>query len=258
MPLGTLVGRLRNRDWIGVLVEVLVVVVGVFLGLQASNWNQDRQERARGREYLQRIGGDLDAEIALLRRTREFSRAVAVYGNAAVAHAESGTLYDSSSWKTLLAYYQASQMWPFRQPNTTFQEIRSSGELQLIRNSALRAAIAAHYGDNAGSHAIEVLGVLPPYREHVRGMTPWAIQRYIWAHCHRTDAEMGQQLLDCASPVAEEEAAATILQFRHDAALTQELRFWLATVDVADGVLAVIQKQAEHVSRGVQDELDRR
>jgi hypothetical protein len=35
------------------------------------------------------------------------------------------------------------------------------------------------------------------------------------------------------------------------------LRFWLATVDVADGVLAVIQKQAEHVSRGVQDELDR-
>jgi hypothetical protein len=258
MTLRTLIGRARDRDWMGVLVEIVIVVVGVFLGLQASNWNQDRQDSARGREYLARIDADLQGEIVLLRDTLEFSRSVGAYGDGAIAYAEAGTLYKDSAWQTLLAYYQASQVWPFRQPSTTFQEIRGSGELQLIRNAALRARIAAHYGDNAGSHAMEVLGLLPKYREDVRGMTPWPIQRYIWAHCYRSDENKLQQLVDCASPVSADEATAIITQYRQDAALTAELRFWLATVNTAQFMLASIQTDAEGVDRDVKAELDRR
>jgi len=34
---------LRNQDWATVLIEIVIVVVGVFLGIQASNWNDGRK-----------------------------------------------------------------------------------------------------------------------------------------------------------------------------------------------------------------------
>lgn len=257
MTLRTMIRRARERDWTGFVIEIVVVVIGVFLGLQASNWNQDRQESARGREYLQRIDADLQSEISLLRKLRVFSRAVDTYGEAAIAYAENGTLYRNSAWETALSYYQASQVWPFRQPNTTFQEIRSSGDLQLIRNATLRATIAGHYGDNSNSHVLEVLGVVPKYRARVRGMTPWPIQRYIWSHCYRSGEDLGQELIDCPSPVSEAEATTLIKQYRQDTALTAELRFWMATVNTAQFMLAGIQSEARHVEHDVRAELAR-
>ena len=257
MALRKLVGRFRDRDWIGVVVEIAIVVVGVFLGLQASNWNQDRQESARGRDYLSRIQGDLQSEISLLRQTREFIHAVGDYGAGAIDYAENGTLYKDSAWETLLAYYQASQIWPFRQPSTTFQEIRSGGDLQLIRNPVIRARISAHYGDDAGSRALEVVGVVPKYREHVRGMISWPIQRYIWSRCYRSTKDVPQQLVDCPSPISDAEALAVITQLRKDASLTADLRFWLATVTTSHFILADIQSDAEQTTRDLQAELGR-
>jgi hypothetical protein len=257
MPFRTLFGRLRERDWAGVFVELVIVVVGVFLGLQASNWNQARQDSARGAEYLEHIRDDLDYEIELLRKTLVFSRQVAAYGDAAIAYAETGTLYQQSAWKTLLAYYQASQVWPFRQPNTTFDELRGSGELQLIRNPALRTRLVGHYGDNAGSHVIEVLGVIPKYREDVRGLTPWSVQRYIWTHCHRTDSRVGQELLDCPAPIGESEANAVIESFRKNETLTAELRFWMTSVNTSLVILDVVRRTAERVAADVKAELQR-
>lgn len=162
-----------------------------------------------------------------------------------------------SAWKTLLAYYQASQVWPFRQPSTTFEELRGSGELQLIRNTTLRAHLVAHYGENAGSHVIEVLGVIPKYREDVRGITPWAIQRYIWANCHHTDDKIGQELVDCPSPIPESEASALIERFRRNDTLTAELRFWMASINTSLVILDVVRRTAEQTAGEVQAELER-
>ena len=38
--------RLRQQDWIAVTIEFALVVAGVFLGIQMSNWNDQRKERA--------------------------------------------------------------------------------------------------------------------------------------------------------------------------------------------------------------------
>lgn len=41
------------------IVELVVVVVGVFIGLQASNWNEDRQSDAKSAVFIQRLRADL-------------------------------------------------------------------------------------------------------------------------------------------------------------------------------------------------------
>jgi len=182
MPLRALFAGLRGRNWSAVLGELLIVVAGVYLGLQASNWNDSRKESQRGRDYLQRLNDELQLDARSLDDTSGFWEQVAGNGAAAIAYAEGGLLYEGSSWKTLLAYYQASQLWPYRKSDVTFQEIRSAGDLGLIRNPALRADIARHYSAGAGSQVVEVLGLIPRYREHVRGVTPWPVQKYIWSN----------------------------------------------------------------------------
>lgn len=43
---------LRNRDWFGIGFELFVVVLGVMLGIAASGWSAEREERAYKRQIL--------------------------------------------------------------------------------------------------------------------------------------------------------------------------------------------------------------
>ena len=43
-----------RQDWATVVVEFVIVVAGIFLGLQVNNWNELRMERAEERTNLER------------------------------------------------------------------------------------------------------------------------------------------------------------------------------------------------------------
>ena len=51
--------HIRERDWFAVAVDFLIVFVGVFVGLQASNWNETRLAKAEGFVLVERIVNDL-------------------------------------------------------------------------------------------------------------------------------------------------------------------------------------------------------
>jgi hypothetical protein len=251
MSLRTLVGRLRQHDWTAVAIELLIVVVGVFIGLQVSNWNEERKETARGDEYLRRLGVELREDSRELEKISAFWTRVGDYGGAAIAYAEDGALVNGSAWQTLLAYYQASQVWPYRKSDVTFQEIRSNGDLLLIRDPGLRERISRHYSAAAGSQVVEVLGLVPRYREDVRGMTPWKIQQYIWANCYASE-RADQVLKDCESPVSESEARAVLEHYRQSSALTDELRFWMVNVRNGLMLMAGIRTEVGRLADDVQ------
>ncbi len=65
---------IRSRDWFGVGIEVFAVVLGVLLGLQASQWADDRAA-ARAREALEaRLATDLLAYAKGVRSTAKIRR----------------------------------------------------------------------------------------------------------------------------------------------------------------------------------------
>ena len=59
MLLRRITKHVKDQNWFAVGIDFFIVVVGVFIGLQVSNWNDARQERNNEAEYIQR----LDAEI---------------------------------------------------------------------------------------------------------------------------------------------------------------------------------------------------
>ena len=56
------VAGFRRQDWTAVAIELVVVVLGVFLGVQAANWNQDREQDRKSAVSTERLKTDLRAE----------------------------------------------------------------------------------------------------------------------------------------------------------------------------------------------------
>lgn len=63
MILHRLATALRKQDWFTVLIETLIVVFGVFIGLQVNNWNAARYDRMLEQQYLERLFDDANATI---------------------------------------------------------------------------------------------------------------------------------------------------------------------------------------------------
>jgi len=61
MILRRIAAAVRRQDWFTVGVEIMIVVLGVFIGIQVANWNDARIDEGRAAAYLERISLDLDA-----------------------------------------------------------------------------------------------------------------------------------------------------------------------------------------------------
>jgi len=253
MILRRLAEALRNKDWFTIGIELIIVVVGVFLGIQVSNWNESRHAQERARGYLERIHVDLQDDIAELGRRRIFWTQVAGYGNAAIAYAETGRLVDGSAWQTVLAFYQASQLFPYVPVNITYEEMRSAGELSLLRDQALRQTLASHYVGGTGEAANFLFRVEPEYRKLVRGLTPSIASRHVWAACHRAEGR-NQSLLDCDAPMSEAAAQAVLDGYLADPRLLAELRFWITNLEVMTTLIADHERSAQALAAQVQGE----
>lgn len=246
-----LVTRLREHDWLAALIELVIVVVGILIALQVSNWNQDREDRARADRYYARLHADLALDDSAIAAAQTFWAQVMRYGEAAMAYSEHGVRVDDSNWKTLLAYYQASQLYPFELADTTFVEMRASGELTLIADENLRKRLSDYYRNTGTGIRGEILRHNPVYRMQIRGLTPWSVQQYIWSHCFEQGEGARQALVGCASPLSEEASAAILAAYRNDTTLLPNLRAWMSMVNISSIIVTSIHAETNKLSADV-------
>lgn len=243
MAASRLVTRLREHDWVAAAIELVIVVVGILIALQVSNWNQDRVDHARAERYYTRLHADLAADLASITDATSFWTQVTAFGEQAMAFSEHGERVGDSNWKTVLAYYQAGQLYPFELTDTTFVEMRSSSDLGLIADDKLRNRLATYYQLAGGGIRADILRHNPVYRMQIRGLTPWKVQQYIWEHCFQQRGGVQQTLLDCAAPISEEESATILAGYQRDPTLLQNLRAWMSLMQVSGIILAGIRPE---------------
>ena len=52
--------HLKDQNWLAVGLDIIVVIVGIFLGMQVTEWNEARKSRAEGYYYLDLLVQQLD------------------------------------------------------------------------------------------------------------------------------------------------------------------------------------------------------
>ncbi len=245
----------RRQDWFTVTIETLMVVLGVFLGLQVNNWNEARADGERSREYLSRIRAELVADMTELERHRGLWQKVVNEGYAAVSYAETGARGGATDWEILRAFLHASQSFQLSFADTTYSELRSAGELRLIPDADLRSALADYYVLVAARRGGQgPYQLLPEYREMVRGRMRSDIMHYYWQACYQQSAGV-TNFIDCPAPEGATGIADIIRQLAADQEIMDALRYWADTQRMAVELAGVDLGRAQSLIDRVDDQL---
>jgi hypothetical protein len=73
MILRRLTANLRAQNWTAITLEFLIVVIGVFIGTQVSNWNQERNERRETERMLEQFLPELQTQVEFFDAARTYS-----------------------------------------------------------------------------------------------------------------------------------------------------------------------------------------
>ena len=154
MILRRLADGIRNQDWFTVVVEVLIVVVGIFLGLQVDDWNEARKDKALESEYLGRIATDLRTDLTTLSDIAAYvpkkKNAIALLARAV------DTATPDISPEDLFAAIDESAAYGWQIPwvrLSTFEDLLSTGRLALVHDAELRTDLQDYYF--SASHRLE-------------------------------------------------------------------------------------------------------
>jgi hypothetical protein len=172
--------HVAELNWFAVTVDFIIVFVGVFVGIQASNWNQGRLDRQQAREYRAMLLSDLDTNLEnLATRKRYYGW---VRSEALATLADLGRPSSGLDEQFLVHAYQATQIQPWALKRNTYDEILSVGAMAKLGDPLLRDKIANYY---VGSEVTGTnISTVPPYREIARRIMPYSVQQAIRARCN--------------------------------------------------------------------------
>lgn len=133
---------LRRQDWFTVVIEIGIVVIGLLIGLQINNWNENRVEKQAEHKFLERLHAEIMATqddlsgFSKIVETRESDLKAAarvVFGSDQEVELTGG-----QCMAKFLSH--AYNFPPTDLP--TISEILSSGQFNVISDDALRAALS--------------------------------------------------------------------------------------------------------------------
>ncbi len=142
MLLRRITKHVKDQNWFAVGLDFLIVVIGVFIGLQVANWNDARLQRADERQLIQRL-----AEEAAELKTAFFNYR-ALHAETVDANFEFVKLLgDANACSQVNDSYKrlalmASDFPPPRFSVSTIDGLIGSGRSQLIGSADLRDRIS--------------------------------------------------------------------------------------------------------------------
>ena len=229
MILRRLTENLRAQNWTAITIEFLIVVIGVFVGIQAANWNQARLERRATEQLLTELQPALQSFVDFFDTAKTYYATTNRYSKSAFAGWRGDRAISDEQF--VISAYQASQVYFFGLNGSSWSIIFGSDQLRNIEDEGIRRDLAALMVQDYQS--IEA-GLFTDYREHVRQVIPDDIQDAIRAKCGDRpipDRPLTIELsaaCDLDFPAERFASAASALRSRPE--LVGELRWHRATV----------------------------
>jgi hypothetical protein len=126
--------------------EILLIVVGILIAVQIGNWNQERKDRSEEREILTRISNEVAGHVVLFSNIffPDLAEAKAALDQVAFAF-EGEPIADNVAFLNSVVKSGTYGYFTPRFQSTTYDELVSSGKLQLIRMVELRDLISKFY-----------------------------------------------------------------------------------------------------------------
>ena len=125
--------------------EIVLVMIGILLALQVNNWNEQRKERIQEKIFLKRFEVELNTNLENILNAISLNKSRIHRAEFLLRTIDKPQLAeDSSSYFMKSIEHAGYTNIPLISDNA-FEELKSSGNLSLISNQALRAALQKYY-----------------------------------------------------------------------------------------------------------------
>ncbi len=234
MILRRLSQSLKTQNWTAIWIEFILLVAGVFLGIQVSNWNADRANQKLATILTERLRTDLKIEAWSYEFQIQYYQEVLSNAEKTLDTLEGRN--EQSNEQLLVSAYRATQYNLPSRRRGTYDEMTSTGTISLVTDQPLRLAAALVYTNpilDTGNN--EALG--SRYRAAFRMYVPTNVQNAIADQCGDKFVTIGnfnelKGSIDypCSSKLTQSDIdnAANIL--RTDASIVPLLRFRIADI----------------------------
>ncbi len=126
--------------------EIILVVIGILIALQINNWNENRKYRNQEKQYINRLLIENKKNITTftneIKRLEKNNLTIKKFSNALNTKIYS----DSLLIQMANDYMIFGSVYPIFSPSTsTYKDLSSTGNLNLIEDTKLREQIVGHY-----------------------------------------------------------------------------------------------------------------
>ena len=226
---------IREQNWTAITVEFVLLVIGVFLGIQVSNWNAERDTNQKSAILTERLRTDMRGEDWTYQFLIAYNRDVLANANRAVEALEGKVPLPDEA--LLIAAYRATQYRNRNQRGSTYDELISTGSIDLIRNRMLRETAIRLYNLTVFDNLVQE-GMQSRYREAFRMRLPNHVQRALAKNCGDPVMQVGdykaiQGSLDyaCRTDLPADDIAAAARALRSDPDILRFLRLRIANLE---------------------------
>jgi hypothetical protein len=144
MLLRRLMHHMRNQNWFAVVLDLVIVIVGVFLGFQVTALNDDRKARVEERAALERLQEEAEQVVAYwdveVRLASQYNanrrRFLEVLAAGSMTEVDRPLVDDAI---LRLGHYPQ-----FNPPRTVYDELVGGGALGRVSDAAVRRAVAGY------------------------------------------------------------------------------------------------------------------
>ncbi len=146
MILRRVIAHVRNQEWAAIAIDFVIVVLGVFIGIQVSNWNENRALRERERTHLEQLLIDLESDRTTGERGVAATNRIDATADAVLAVLEGAPQGATISDVDLMRFLLEAGYAYLPQGNpTTYNEMISTGALGLLGSVELKRALGGYY-----------------------------------------------------------------------------------------------------------------
>lgn len=172
--------HIKEQNWFAVGLDITVVIVGIFLGMQVTNWNDTRIENETAKVYIERLKEDLVGNKKDLEERIVYFTTVRQYAHRALKSLDEQQSNLDKNF--IIDIYQARHILARELGRDTYDEILSVGALNTESTIEVRKRLAVYYRSIAAQ--VDNLDRRLPYRDIVIKTIPYKVQQLINASCN--------------------------------------------------------------------------
>ena len=168
MLLRRISSHVQSQNWFAVFLDLIVVVVGLFIGLQIDTWWEGQKEARIEGDYLLEIREDF--ELNKLDLDEQMVKLERIIRSMIVLQEQSALATPSMSVSDLNKNAeQLFTMAAFIPVNRAFGNLTGSGDLKLIQSRLLKNTLAGYYAAAKetvlvqNTHEMELVQIYEPY-----------------------------------------------------------------------------------------------